>query len=630
MKHIKFLAGLLVLALVLGTVGVRPVSAASKKTIVVTTQEELVAALKQCKKSDKKVTIKIKTEEKVTFTISNKYSADNLRIEVDAPSATIKNKAELSSVIINEAANYKEYAKGNSITVNDTKLTLTTMAQAAVDHLTIASDSGKIKFVNNGSAKKISVTGDTNIKLTQNGDVGHMYIGSSATCRVIGASSDTMKITVTKNSSGASINSMLPLKVNAYAPTDLVLSGEAENSRVIQKSADADIKIDNSTGGSVSVKNTDGTTQTVDDGKELTVEAKDKTTEMPVPDQSETRQAEPEQAKPAETDAERPSTGGGSDMNGGGSSRPSESNTTEPVNEPVAEPVTEPVTEPVDEPVSDPVIPDLEPVIPDEPITPVEPTEPSVPPAVVTPVIYGEEKEITFTPDDDFRLYIEYDAPAAGINVEYQWYRNGDAISGANDYDYIIPAAYRHFDSLAEDTYHCTVTFSHEGWDNTTSANSAVKYVTFMDSRLALVVHYKAEYMNSGVASGSAISAVTGAAINNVGETISYSTDLQTVEVASMGGLWDWARNPHDLFGVAVGAGIWTPDIEAYIDDEDEADIIHGLAQFGGYIVDYARVLTRAQIKAMNEWLDYPALTPEQLAEKCYFIELYLVEDEDD
>lgn len=617
MKHIKFLAGLLVLALVLGTVGVRPASAASKKTIVVKTQEELVAALKQCKKSDKKVTIKIKTEEKVTFAISNKYSMDNLRIEVDAPSATIKNKAKLSSVIINEAAKYREYAKGNSITVNDTKLTLTTMDKAAVDHLTIASDSGSVKLINNGSAKKISVTGDATFKLTQNGDVGHMYIGSSASCIVYGTAEDTMKITVTKNSSGASISSTHPLKVNAYAPTDLVLSGEARNSRVIQKSADADIKIVNSTGGSVLVKNTDGTTQTVDDGIKLTVEAKDKTTETPDPDQSKN-----EQAKPAETDTERPSTGGGSDMNGGGSSRPSESSTTEPVSDPVTEPV------------SDPVIPDLNPVIPDlEPVLPVEPAEPSapaVPPAVVTPTIYGDEEEITFTPNDAFRLYIEYDAPAAGIDVEYQWYRNSEAISGANDYEYIIPAAYRHFDSLAEDTYYCKVTYSHESWDSDTSANSAVKYVTFMDSRLALVVHYKAEYMNSGVASGSAINAVTGAAINNVGETISYSTDLQTVEVACMGGIWDWVRKPHELFDVAFGSGVWTPDIEAYTDSEDEADIIHGFTYFNGYIVDYARVLTRSQIKDMNEWLDYPALTPEQLAEKCYFIELYLVEDEDD
>ncbi len=612
MKHIKFFAGLLVLALVLGTIGVSPVSAASKKTtFVVTTQEELVAALKKCKSSSKNVTIRIETEEKLTFAISNKYSTDKLRIVVDAPNATIKNKATLSSVTINEATNYREYAKGNNITVNDTKLTLTTMNQAAVNHLTIASDSGSIKFVNNGSAEKISVKGDATIKLTQNGEVGHMYIGSSAACVVTGSSEDTMKITVTKNSPGASIESELPLKVKTYAPTDLTLTEGAGDSRVIQKSADAEIKIDNSTGESVSVKNTDGTTQTVDNGKELIIEAKDKATETLDSEQPKTEQVEPEQTKTAETDTERSNTGGGSDMGVGGSSKSTENTSaTETSTETVSEPATEPVTEPVSDPVVKPV----------------------------TPVIYGEEEEIIFTPDDDFRLYIECDTPAAGIDVEYQWYRNGEAISGANAHEYIIPAAYRHFDLLAKDIYYCTVTFSCDSWESDASARSAEKYVIFVDKGLALVVHYKAEYMNSGVVSGSAmvvsgsaVSAVTGAAVNLAGETISYSTDLQTVESTYAGCNWDCVRMPHDFFNVVFGRGAWTPDIEAYTDSENEADIIHGFTQFDSrYIVDYARVLTRAQIKAMNEWNDYPALTSEQLAEKCYFIELYLVEDEHD
>ncbi len=124
-------------ALVFGSLPVSRSEAATKKktkTIVVTTQEELVAALKKYKSSGSKVTIKIETNEKSTFTLSAKYSSDSVAIQVNTPNATIKSKATMSSIVINEAKSVKEYASGNKITINDEKLTFSAMPTSAVEN----------------------------------------------------------------------------------------------------------------------------------------------------------------------------------------------------------------------------------------------------------------------------------------------------------------------------------------------------------------------------------------------------------------------------------------------------------------------------------------------------------------
>ena len=299
-KH--FVVFVLALALIIGLMPGGTAQAAKKKTktITVTTQEELVAALKKYKSSGSTVTIKIETTEKSTFTLNAKYSSDLIKIVVDAPNATFKSKATVSSITINEAKSVKEYASGNKITVNDKKLTFTAMPTASVEKLTIASETGTVKVVNNGGIEKVAVKSEVKVDLTQNGEVGRVYVGAAADISVSGTSEESLKVTVQKDAVGASVKSEVPVSVNAYGTVDLTLDKGAENSKVTMKEETAGVKLENKTEETVSVKDSDGKTQKVETGEELTSDnyvGKDGETETPV---GETEQSKEEEKKEEE------------------------------------------------------------------------------------------------------------------------------------------------------------------------------------------------------------------------------------------------------------------------------------------------------------------------------------------
>ncbi len=262
------------LALVVGVLPANNAEAAKKKTktITVTTQEELEAALKKYKSSGSKVKIIIETNESSTFTLSAKYSSDNLQIVVDAPNATIKSKAKVSSITINEAKTVKEYASGNKITVNDEKLTFKAMENSSVEKLTIASETGTVKVVNNGGIEKVAVKSEVKVELTQNGEVGRLYVGAAADISVRGTSEESLKVTVRKDAVGASVKSEVPVSVNAYADVELKLDKGAENSKVTIKEETAGVKLENNTEETVAVKDTEGKTQKVETGEEIVSE----------------------------------------------------------------------------------------------------------------------------------------------------------------------------------------------------------------------------------------------------------------------------------------------------------------------------------------------------------------------
>ncbi|MBR5369664.1 MAG: hypothetical protein IK138_10390 [Lachnospiraceae bacterium] len=331
-----------IVALVFGTLPAGSAEAASKKskkkTIVVTTQEELVAALKKYGSSNSKVKIKIETTEASTFTLSAKYSSDSIQIVVDAPNATIKSKAKVSSITINEAKSVKEYASGNKITVNDEKLTFTAMENASVEKLTITSETGTVKVVNNGGIEKVSVKTEVKVDLTQNGEMGRVYVAAAADISVSGTSEESLKVTVQKEAVGASVKSEVPVSVNAYADVDLTLEKGAENSKVTMKEETAGVKLENNTEETVSVKDTEGNTQKVETGEDLTTDnfvgKTEDTPETPdggdgtVTEQHEEEDKKEENKEEEKKDEEKPeekkddTTGTGSDNNGTGNTTP--------------------------------------------------------------------------------------------------------------------------------------------------------------------------------------------------------------------------------------------------------------------------------------------------------------------
>lgn len=303
---------IVLLALVIGMLPKGAAEAATKKskekTIVVTTQEELVAALKKYRSSGRTVKIKIETSEASTFTLNAKYSSDTLQIVIDAPNATIKSKATVSSITINQAKSVKEYASGNKITVNDEKLAFTAMVTASVEKLTIASETGTIKLVNNGGIEKVSVKSEVKIDLTQNGEIGRVYIGAAADISVSGTSEESLKVTVQKDAVGAAVKSEVPVNVNVYADVDVILEKGAESSKVNLKGELAGAKVENNTEESVSVKDTEGKTRKVDTGENLTTDDFGKS------DDADTSEGKQEEEQPAEGEKEDEKNQGNSNI----------------------------------------------------------------------------------------------------------------------------------------------------------------------------------------------------------------------------------------------------------------------------------------------------------------------------
>ena len=335
-KASKLIVLFVVLALFLGLFPAGNIEAAKKKktkTITVTTQEELVAALKKYKSSGSKVTIKIETTEKSTFTLNAKYSSDSINIVVDAPNATIKSKATVSSITINEAKSVKEYASGNKITVNDEKLTFTAMPTASVEKLTIASETGTVKVVNNGGIEKVAVKSEVKVDLTQNGEVGRVYVGAAADISISGTSEENLKVTVQKDVAGSSVKSEVPVSVNAYADVNLTLEKGAENSKVTIKDENAGVKLENNTEETVSVKGADGNTQKVETGEELTSdnyvgkpEETDDGTETDKKEDEDKEEEKKEEEKKEEEKKDDTTSVGGGGSQGGGSEGGSTSN----------------------------------------------------------------------------------------------------------------------------------------------------------------------------------------------------------------------------------------------------------------------------------------------------------------
>ena len=326
----RFVVLFVALALVFGLMPDGSAQAAKKKktkTVTVTTQEELVAALKKYKSSGSKVTIKIETNEKSTFTLNAKYSSDSISIVVDAPNATVKSKATVSSITINEAKSVKEYASGNKITVNDEKLTFTAMENASVEKLTIASETGTVKVVNNGGIEKVAVKSEVKVDLTQNGEVGRVYVGAAADISVSGTAEKSLKVTVQKDAVGASVKSEVPVSVNAYADVDLTLEKGAENSKVTMKEETAGVKLENKTEETVSIKDTDGNTKKVETGEEHTSDnyvGKPEETETPAggteteqPKEEEKKEEEKKEDKKEEKKDDTATETGGGSVGGG-------------------------------------------------------------------------------------------------------------------------------------------------------------------------------------------------------------------------------------------------------------------------------------------------------------------------
>lgn len=128
------------------------VNAAAKKTMTVTTQKSLNAAMK-----DKKVTtITIKTNKNVSLSIpTGKYTSKSVVIE--APKASLINKATLKGMTIKSAKIVTEKADNNKIKITDKGLRIIVSKGADNSKISIGTKDAKVTVVADGKVSSVTV-----------------------------------------------------------------------------------------------------------------------------------------------------------------------------------------------------------------------------------------------------------------------------------------------------------------------------------------------------------------------------------------------------------------------------------------------------------------------------------------
>lgn len=175
---------LLIMALVMTSFPETVNAADSKeKAVTVSTQKNLENALSDSSNTS----IRISTKKTTTFTVPQGNYA-GVTLVVDAGKATVKNSGTFSKLIIDNAKKLSEYATGNTIVVNDDRLTFKTAKGSKISKLAIKSKSGKITIGNKGIISKLNVGGSTAIDLAQNGRIGRITLSAPTEVNISGNS----------------------------------------------------------------------------------------------------------------------------------------------------------------------------------------------------------------------------------------------------------------------------------------------------------------------------------------------------------------------------------------------------------------------------------------------------------
>lgn len=182
-----------------------------KDTEVITTQDDVEAALANAKEDSKITTVKIKTEAAEQIELpEGDYS--ELKLVIEAPKAEVSNHAVFKDITIRQIAKdtYREYAEGNVINADCPigRIIITDRAKAELNILKEASD---ITVVVDGSLSGIKVT------------------GKDSTVDISGSTADPIKV---QTSVEAEIKTSHVLEVNASAKITLVMYPGAEDSEV--------------------------------------------------------------------------------------------------------------------------------------------------------------------------------------------------------------------------------------------------------------------------------------------------------------------------------------------------------------------------------------------------------------
>ena len=194
--------------------GTETPSTPETKGDVVTTLDELNKKLEESKKSETALTITYKSDAKENIEIPE-GTYNNVTLVIDAPNATITNKAKFAKVELKRIATntWIEKTTGNLIDI-----------VAPNVHIQIPENcSAKIAI---SKAVDAAVT-SSNVKIDNNGQIESLTISSQADVKIGGTSNGI--VPVQTNSEGVSIVTTCPVQVTAEKSMTLDLQGNASN-----------------------------------------------------------------------------------------------------------------------------------------------------------------------------------------------------------------------------------------------------------------------------------------------------------------------------------------------------------------------------------------------------------------
>ena len=236
---------------------------------LVTNQEELNHAL--LNKTVKKIIIK--TDNKVALTIPQ---GDYKLVEliVDAPEADIINDGIFKNITIKRIASdtWTERAKGNVLILDASAGHVVIPDTAYISEIRITNVNSSFKLDVYGSVDKIAIDSPTKIDIKIAGTVGTVDVNSRATISVDGSSSAPIIIKVAEGADGTTLNSNVKVDVTSASDTEINLSKGAEGSVVQTTNEKKSVEVTNNTSAKIEIKNEAGKNQTVESGKNVTVD----------------------------------------------------------------------------------------------------------------------------------------------------------------------------------------------------------------------------------------------------------------------------------------------------------------------------------------------------------------------
>lgn len=194
--------------------GTETPSTPETKGDVVTTLDELNKKLEESKKSETALTITYKSDAKENIEIPE-GTYNNVTLVIDAPNATITNKAKFAKVELKRIATntWIEKTTGNLIDI-----------VAPNVHIQIPENcSAKIAI---SKAVDAAVT-SSNVKIDNNGQIESLTISSQADVKIGGTSNGIVRVQT--NSEGVSIVTTCKVQVTAEKSMTLDLQGNASN-----------------------------------------------------------------------------------------------------------------------------------------------------------------------------------------------------------------------------------------------------------------------------------------------------------------------------------------------------------------------------------------------------------------